>query len=116
MLGGGGVVSFVVKGGTRRARRFADALELIPIATSLGGVETIVELPYDLDFGTEDGDDRAAEARWGTIDACRSETCLTPGRPRSGTHLSLSVARDASLQRGQSLYWEDRDPSPDGSG
>jgi cystathionine gamma-synthase len=56
MRGGGGVVSFVVKGGTGSARRFADALRLIPIATSLGGVETIVELPYDLDFVTE-GDD-----------------------------------------------------------
>ena len=51
MRGGGGVVSFVVKGGVSAARRFADRLALIPIATSLGGVETIVELPYDLDFG-----------------------------------------------------------------
>ena len=56
MLGGGGVVSFVVKGGTGAARRFADALQLIPIATSLGGVETIVELPYDLDFLPEGGE------------------------------------------------------------
>jgi cystathionine beta-lyase/cystathionine gamma-synthase len=55
MKGGGGVVSFKVTGGTASARRFADALELIPIATSLGGVETIVELPYDLDFGDEPG-------------------------------------------------------------
>jgi cystathionine beta-lyase/cystathionine gamma-synthase len=65
MLGGGGVVSFVVKGGTRGARRFADALALIPIATSLGGVETIVELPYDLDFGEEDGHDGAVESPLG---------------------------------------------------
>jgi cystathionine beta-lyase/cystathionine gamma-synthase len=57
MSGGGGVVSFRVRGGTNGARRFADALELIPIATSLGGVETIVELPYDLDFGAEDPGD-----------------------------------------------------------
>jgi cystathionine beta-lyase/cystathionine gamma-synthase len=65
MLGGGGVVSFVVKGGTRGARRFADALTLIPIATSLGGVETIVELPYDLDFGADDGHDGTAETPLG---------------------------------------------------
>jgi len=65
MLGGGGVVSFVIKGGTRGARRFADALALIPIATSLGGVETIVELPYDLDFGAEDGQDGAPESPLG---------------------------------------------------
>ncbi len=60
MRGGGGVVSFVVKGGTGGSRRFADALRLIPIATSLGGVETIVELPYDLDF---DGEGRRRTAR-----------------------------------------------------
>ena len=51
MRAGGGVVTFVPRGGVAAARRFADSLKLIPIATSLGGVETIVELPYDLDFG-----------------------------------------------------------------
>jgi len=67
MRAGGGVVSFVVKGGTAGARRFADALRLIPIATSLGGVETIVELPYDLDFGEGDQGDSAGAALGGTI-------------------------------------------------
>jgi cystathionine beta-lyase/cystathionine gamma-synthase len=69
MAGGGGVVSFAVQGGTSGARRFADTLELIPIATSLGGVETIVELPYDLDFGEEhDGNGHvAASPLGGTI-------------------------------------------------
>jgi len=70
MRGGGGVVSFVVKGGAVPARRFADALQLIPIATSLGGVETIVELPYDLDFTAEEngsGNDPSAAAQSGTI-------------------------------------------------
>ena len=66
MRGGGGVVSFVVKGGATAARRFADALKLIPIATSLGGVETIVELPYDLDFGG-DGPESATKSLGGTI-------------------------------------------------
>lgn len=62
MRAGGGVVSFVVKGGTAGARRFADALRLIPIATSLGGIETIVELPYDLDFGAEGENGHEADA------------------------------------------------------
>ena len=53
MRAGGGVVTFVPRGGLDAGRRFADSLKLIPIATSLGGVETIVELPYDLDFGEE---------------------------------------------------------------
>jgi cystathionine beta-lyase/cystathionine gamma-synthase len=65
MLGGGGVVSFVVKGGMTGARRFADRLALIPIATSLGGVETIVELPYDLDFGDEEAGNGAGESPLG---------------------------------------------------
>ena len=60
MRGGGGVVTFFPRGGVEAARRFADALRLIPIATSLGGVETIVELPYDLDFG--EAIDGAAES------------------------------------------------------
>jgi len=68
MRGGGGVVSFVVKGGTSASRRFADALRLIPIATSLGGVETIVELPYDLDFEADDaGTGVAGSPLGGTI-------------------------------------------------
>jgi cystathionine beta-lyase/cystathionine gamma-synthase len=58
--GGGGVVTFLPRGGARAARRFADSLRLIPIATSLGGVETIVELPYDLDFG--DGMEQETES------------------------------------------------------
>jgi len=67
MRGGGGVVSFVVKGGTGASRRFADALRLIPIATSLGGVETIVELPYDLDFEADDENGAAESPLGGTI-------------------------------------------------
>jgi cystathionine beta-lyase/cystathionine gamma-synthase len=70
MSAGGGLVSFVVKGGVAAARRFADSLNLIPIATSLGGVETIVELPYDLDFEAQsggDGADRGEPPLGGTI-------------------------------------------------
>ena len=54
MTGGGGVVSFEVAGGLAGARAVLDALRLIPIATSLGGVETIAEIPWDLDFGEEE--------------------------------------------------------------
>ena len=61
MRGGGGVVTFLPRGGVDAGRRFADSLKLIPIATSLGGVETIVELPYDLDFGEENGDGGPSE-------------------------------------------------------
>jgi len=54
MLGGGGVLSFELKGGNAAAKTFVNALELIPIATSLGGVESIIEIPFDLDFSGEE--------------------------------------------------------------
>ena len=50
MRGGGCVVVFSVAGGRAHARRFMDSLELVQIASSLGGVETVIELPYDLDW------------------------------------------------------------------
>ncbi|MFO0983545.1 MAG: aminotransferase class I/II-fold pyridoxal phosphate-dependent enzyme [Planctomycetota bacterium] len=54
MRGGGGVLSFEVTSGLRGARAFLQALELIPVATSLGGVETVVEIPAELDFGEDE--------------------------------------------------------------
>src|ERR1700745_2805261 len=54
MDGGGGVLSFELKGGKQAADRFVAALELISIATSLGGVETVIEIPRDLDFSEEE--------------------------------------------------------------
>lgn len=60
MRGGGGVVSFELEGGLNEARAFLDALETIPIATSLGGIETIVEVPYELDFSDDELGDAAA--------------------------------------------------------
>jgi cystathionine beta-lyase/cystathionine gamma-synthase len=54
MRGGGGVLSFEVSGGLEGARRFLDALRLIPIATSLGGVETVIEVPSELDFSAQE--------------------------------------------------------------
>ena len=50
MSGGGGVVSFVAGGGREGARAFVEALELISIATSLGGVESVIEIPAELDW------------------------------------------------------------------
>jgi methionine-gamma-lyase len=50
MSAGGGVVSFSLKGSSTAARRLLDSLNLIQIASSLGGVETVIEMPYDLDW------------------------------------------------------------------
>lgn len=50
MSAGGGVVSFSMKGGPTAARSLLNSLRLIQIASSLGGVETVIEIPYDLDW------------------------------------------------------------------
>jgi methionine-gamma-lyase len=41
------------------AQKFVDALKLIPTATSLGGVESVIEIPADLDFSEDDLGDAA---------------------------------------------------------
>jgi methionine-gamma-lyase len=54
MSGGGGVISFSLKGGPTAGRRLLNSLRLIQIASSLGGVETVIEMPYDLDWYGKD--------------------------------------------------------------
>lgn len=50
MLGFGGVVSFLVKGGLDEASRVIDACRLATLAPSLGGVETLIEQPALMSF------------------------------------------------------------------
>lgn len=50
MRGGGGVVSFVVKGGRNAASRVVDGCRLAKIAPSLGGVETLIEQPAVMSY------------------------------------------------------------------
>jgi cystathionine gamma-synthase len=45
MTGGGGVVTFEIKGDLNNAKRFLDALKLCYIGPSLGGVETLITHP-----------------------------------------------------------------------
>jgi cystathionine gamma-synthase len=45
MTGGGGVVTFEIKGNLSTAKRFLDALKLIYIGPSLGGVESLITHP-----------------------------------------------------------------------
>ena len=45
MAGGGGVVTFDIKGSLNTAKRFLDALKLCYIGPSLGGVETLITHP-----------------------------------------------------------------------
>ncbi|RPI27611.1 MAG: aminotransferase class I/II-fold pyridoxal phosphate-dependent enzyme [Acidobacteria bacterium] len=46
MRGGGGVLSFSVRGGWPATRTFFNNLKMIPISTSLGGVESLVTSPF----------------------------------------------------------------------
>ncbi len=45
MTGGGGIVTFFIKGGIDNARRFLESTELFALAESLGGVESLVDHP-----------------------------------------------------------------------
>lgn len=45
MRSGGGMVSFVLKGGAEAARRAAERTRLFTLAESLGGVESLIEVP-----------------------------------------------------------------------
>jgi len=48
MRGFSGMVTFEIKGGHEAARKFVQALRLVTSAVSLGGVESLVEIPHDL--------------------------------------------------------------------
>ncbi len=45
MRGFGGMLSFEIRGGAREAQRFVESLELFLLATSLGGVESLISIP-----------------------------------------------------------------------
>jgi methionine-gamma-lyase len=53
MTCGGGMVSFEPVGGVEASRAFLNELELITVTTSLGGVESVIEIPSDLDFSSD---------------------------------------------------------------
>lgn len=48
MEGYGGMVTFVLDGGMEDAQRFLEGLEHIPVAVSLGGVESLIEHPASM--------------------------------------------------------------------
>lgn len=59
MAGFGGMVSFVLEGGGRAANRFMKRLEMIAVAPSLGGVETLVSQPRYTSHATLSRNERA---------------------------------------------------------
>jgi cystathionine gamma-synthase len=45
MRSGGGMISFILKGGVEAARRVAEGTQVFALAESLGGVESLIEVP-----------------------------------------------------------------------
>ena len=46
MKGFGGMLSFEIEGSLKSAKKFVESLEIFALAESLGGVESLIELPY----------------------------------------------------------------------
>jgi O-succinylhomoserine sulfhydrylase len=60
MKQGGGIVTFIVKGGFTQAQRFLDALEMISISSNLGDARTIATHPASTTHSKLTEDERAA--------------------------------------------------------
>jgi len=60
MGSGGGMISFVVRGGLGPARRLLETVRIFVCAESLGGVESLIELPAVMTHGSIPADQRAA--------------------------------------------------------
>ncbi len=46
MRNGGGMVSFIVQGGADSAKRIVESTKVFTLAESLGGVESLIEVPF----------------------------------------------------------------------
>ena len=60
MSGFGGMISFVLKGSLERAERFCASTKLFTCAESLGGVESLIELPAAMTHASVPVDERRA--------------------------------------------------------
>jgi cystathionine gamma-synthase len=72
MKGFAGVVTFEVAGDLDAAIRFVDACKLPYIAPSLGGVESLVEMPVLMSYWDQPRDERQ---RWGITDTLVRLAC-----------------------------------------
>lgn len=60
MAGFGGMLSFELTGGTARANRFASATSIFSLAESLGGVESLIEIPASMTHASIPSEQRRA--------------------------------------------------------
>lgn len=63
MKNGGGMVSFSVHGGAAQARRVVEGLKLFTLGESLGGVESLVEIPAVMTHGSTAASSMAVDPR-----------------------------------------------------
>ena len=61
---GGGMLSFRVKGGPSAAERFCQATQIFTLAESLGGVESLVEVPSSMTHAGIPKEQREAAGVW----------------------------------------------------
>jgi cystathionine beta-lyase/cystathionine gamma-synthase len=61
MLNGGGMVSFILRGGAGAARRVAEGTRLFVLAESLGGVESLIEVPAAMTHASTAGSPLAVD-------------------------------------------------------
>jgi cystathionine beta-lyase/cystathionine gamma-synthase len=61
MRNGGGMVSFTLRGGPEAARRVVEATELFTLAESLGGVESLIEIPAAMTHASTAGSSLAVD-------------------------------------------------------
>ncbi|MEM1263003.1 MAG: PLP-dependent aspartate aminotransferase family protein [Pseudomonadota bacterium] len=60
MQGGGGIVTFFIRGGLDEARRFLERCQVFALAESLGGVESLVDHPAIMTHASVPAEKRAA--------------------------------------------------------
>lgn len=56
--GGGGMISFYVKGDIKKANKFLSSLKVFTLAESLGGVESLIENPALMTHGSVPAEQR----------------------------------------------------------
>lgn len=61
---GGGMLSFRIQGGPTAAERFCQATQIFTLAESLGGVESLVEVPSSMTHSGIPKEDREAAGVW----------------------------------------------------
>jgi len=64
MTGFGGMITFYLKGGIQESRKFLEALKLLAVAESLGGVESLIEHPAIMTHASVPEDKRAELGIW----------------------------------------------------